>query len=374
MALILQSIRVSSRLQGATLGKPSNVTTMQTPPIDPPLSAKVAFLSRPQAYGAAVTRVDVIETHMSLLFLTEQHVYKLKKPISNQLMDFSTTAARHRNAIEEVRLNQRLAATVYLAVIPLSFTERNGFVLRGESHVVDWLVLMRRLPARQMLDQRLQANFIDRDEIEGIAALLACFYANAAAVAISEQEYLARFEQVIAINRAELSAPMYQLDTTRIGSLCQLHADFLQQHPLRLTQRAAAQRIIEAHGDLRPEHICVDKPPVAIDCLEFNRALRLLDPVDELAYLSMECELLAPTMAVGIEQSLFAVYRQHCHDAAEPALICFYKSVRATTRARLMVLHLRDHPETQWPKWLGKAHAYLQLAEKYASLFEQFHD
>lgn len=351
---------------------------MQNPRIDPPLSAKVSYLSQPQTYGDTPTRVDVIETHMSWLFLTDEYVYKLKKPIGNHLMDFSTTAARHRNAIEELRLNRRLAADIYLDVIPLSFSEAGEFHLGEADNIaewtVDWLVLMRRLPAADMLDQRLLAHAVTAAEITAVATLLADFYASAPAVPISEHEYLAHFKQVMEINRAELCTPLYQLETADIEALCLSQSDFIHQRQTLLNERATERHIIEAHGDLRPEHICVATPPVAIDCLEFNRALRLLDPVDELSYLALECEFIAPDMAVAIENTLTDIYRQRCHDRAPPQLIHFYKSLRATTRARLMALHLRDHPQTQWPKWIGKAKAYLTLAKKYAALFEQFDD
>jgi len=82
--------------------------------------AKVAFLRQPQAYPEKPARIETIETHMSWVFLTPQHAYKLKKPVRYDYLDFSTVAARKKNCEEELRLNQRLAPDVYLDVVPLA--------------------------------------------------------------------------------------------------------------------------------------------------------------------------------------------------------------------------------------------------------------
>jgi aminoglycoside phosphotransferase family enzyme len=69
---------------------------------------------------------------------------------------------------------------------------------------------------------------------------------------------------------------------------------FLEQSPTLLDSRVCDGRIIEAHGDLRPEHICLEDEPVIIDCLEFNQALRVLDTVSELAFLALVWHLKEP--------------------------------------------------------------------------------
>ena len=59
-----------------------------------------------------------------------------------------------------------------------------------------------------------------------------------------------------------------------------------------LAKRVRDRRIIDGHGDLRPEHIWLGDPVKIIDCLEFNPRLRAVDPFDEIAFLSLECERL----------------------------------------------------------------------------------
>src|SRR5512135_1803160 len=85
----------------------------------PALTDKLAFLSQPAHYPEPTRTVETVETHMSWVFLTDDCAYKLKKPVSYDFLDFSTLEARRRDCEDELRLNRRLAATVYLAVVPL---------------------------------------------------------------------------------------------------------------------------------------------------------------------------------------------------------------------------------------------------------------
>ena len=106
-------------------------------------------------HAGAVQAVETIETHMSWVFLAGEHVLKMKKPVRYPFLDFSTLAAREFDCREELRLNARLAPGVYLGLMALQ--ERGGGLalvpeaqLPTAGRTVDWLVLMRRLPARRM--------------------------------------------------------------------------------------------------------------------------------------------------------------------------------------------------------------------------------
>src|SRR3990170_2390421 len=114
------------------------------------LPAKIAFLGRAEAYPDETASVERIETHMSWVFLTDRRAYKLKKPVRTSYLDHQTVEARRHACAEELRLNRRLAADVYLDLVPLTIT---GDVptLGGTGEIVDWLVVMRRLPAERML-------------------------------------------------------------------------------------------------------------------------------------------------------------------------------------------------------------------------------
>jgi aminoglycoside phosphotransferase family enzyme len=120
--------------------------------------------------------------------------------------------------------------------------------------------------------------------------------------------------------------------------------------------------VVEGHGDLRPQHICVEDPPVIFDCLEFNRRLRIIDAADELAFLALECERLG---APWVRRLLFEIYTRATGDYPPHRLLRFYTSYRAAMWARLAIWRTHDLPPDQWRKWLDRAATYLRLAETY---------
>ena len=113
----------------------------------PDIKQKVSFLSQPENYPVLTDRVEVKETHMSWVFLTNAHAWKLKKPVRTDYLDFSMPALRRQNCKAEVELNRRLARDVYLGVVALTLNAEGKLSLIGNNHPIDWLVWMRRLPA-----------------------------------------------------------------------------------------------------------------------------------------------------------------------------------------------------------------------------------
>jgi aminoglycoside phosphotransferase family enzyme len=327
------------------------------------LEAKVGFLGRPDAYPEATSRVEAVETHMSWVFLTDAHAYKLKKPVRYAYLDFSTPEARRLDCEREVRLNRRLAFDVYLGVMPLLCDAAGRLHLGGEGETVDWLVQMRRLPADRMLDHLLRCGTVTRAEIAQLARLLARFYAAATAEAIAPATYRQTLAARIEDNLRELTSPEFALDPVMAEHLARFQLGFLHAHAAWFDRRLLEGRIVEGHGDLRPEHVCLLAEPVVIDCLEFNREFRILDPADELGYLALECERLH---APQVGRWLLDGYGEASGDIPPDALIHFYQSCRALLRAKLALWHLRDDGRHPPGTWRATAEAYLELAQRHA--------
>jgi aminoglycoside phosphotransferase family enzyme/predicted kinase len=329
---------------------------------DPGLGAKVAFLSRPESYAEPTKRVEVLETHMSWVFLTDTAAWKLKKPVRSRYLDFSTAAARRADCEEELRLNRRLSDGVYVGSVPLALDAERGLRLGEGGNVVDWLVRMRRLPGERMLDRLLRERALRREDFARMIERLARFYRDAAPVALLAAQYRARFVAEIAENRRELGAPVYGLPLESVEATCAQQLALLERQPGLFDERVFTGRIVEAHGDLRPEHICLEEKPQIIDCLEFSRDLRLLDPADELGFLALECERLgAPQLATTI----FGIYTAVTGDAPPAVLVHFYQSYRACVRAKIAIRHLADAAPREPAKWPAQARAYLALAREH---------
>ena len=327
------------------------------------IDGKVTFLGSPTAYPAQPSRVELIETHFSWVFLTDRHVYKLKKPLHGEGFDFSSPGTRLRNAEEEVRLNRRLAHDVYIGIVPLTLARGCDLAIAGAGVVVDWLVQMVRLSAERMLDHRLARGDWRRTEINALANRLADFFATARRVNMTPTAYLDRFRAECRDSRLALQSgggPPLRHAAQRVARRVEA---FIDRRKDLLLQRLTDGRVVEGHGDLRPEHICLGPTPQVIDCLEFRADLRCLDPVDELAFLTMECEKLG---ARDVGQILFRRYCLRAHDTPPPVLITFYKGIGALIRARIAILHLSESPLREPAKWPRRAAEYLAIATRAA--------
>jgi uncharacterized protein len=321
------------------------------------LAATVSALRMPATYPDATRSVETIETHMAFVFLTEHLAYKLKKPIRTALLDYTTVDLRHLACNTEIDLNRRLAPDVYLAAVPVVVADGKVLV-GGPGAVIDWLVKMRRLQRQRMLDTRIQQNTIEDNDIDRVSAVLARFYAAAKRPFLDGAAYRARISSDIASKHASLAQPRYGLRHDDLRTAVRGLRKWLEQFGELLEERAS--QVVDAHGDLRPEHICLEEPtPVVIDCLEFDEALRLLDPVSELSFLGLECRRLG---APWIGDRLLAGYIERSKDPAPAGLARFYQSYHALVRAAVAVWHLDDDALGHSEHWQARGNWYLQVA------------
>jgi uncharacterized protein len=326
---------------------------------------KVAFLSEPRAYPVErPARVTRIETHMSWVFLTERFVYKLKKPVRYPFLDFSTLSARRRDCEAEVRLNRRLAPRIYLGTLALTADAGDRLCLGGRGRVVEWLVVMHRLAAEWMLDNVMATGTVRDEDLLPAAALLAAFYRDAPPVPLPRTGYVARLDADLEETFVALAAPGMPLPAESVERVVGRLRRLLGRHPRLLERRVEAGRIVEGHGDLRPEHVWLGRPPAIIDCLEFNRSFRIVDPVEELASLTVECQRLRAPERVA--ELFVEVYRERARDAAPDVLWSLHASRRALLRAKLAGWHLREPGPRGAAHWEATAQAYLRLAEAHA--------
>ncbi|MDH4167872.1 MAG: hypothetical protein OEY13_08055 [Gammaproteobacteria bacterium] len=320
-------------------------------PVDSPtLDAKVAFLR-----GCCGRDDEAIETHFAWVFLIGDRAWKLRKPVRRDTMDYGSLEARRIDSVDEIRLNRRLAPDVYLGTAPLTLAASGRMAIDGQGEIVDWLVCMRRLDRTRLLDARLAQGSVNPESLRPVVRLLADFY-RAAAPAISDgPAFVARVGRQVEANQRVLAPAGVAGSETLLA----LQREFIAKHSSLLAQRAGGGCVVEAHGDLRPEHVYVDDSPAIIDCLEFDRDLRVLDRAEELSFLHLECA------RIGHEATGHALLRgclAQLADHATDALLHFYRSHRATTRAKLYVWRASE-PDGGTPRhWLELADVYVRLA------------
>jgi len=294
---------------------------------------------------------------MSWVFLAGRRAYKLKKPVRFGYLDFSTLAKREAACRAELALNTPLADGVYIDVTPLVLGP-DGLGLGGRGRVVDWLVVMRRLDREDMLDKRIGRRAPTRAELDRLALALARFHRHARPGPAAPARYLRLLRQALIADRATLLRPALELPSGSIRRVDSVLRRALRRRPAQFAARAG--RLIDGHGDLRPEHICFDGPVVRIiDRIEFNAALRLIDPLEELAYLDLECERLG-SAAAG--RRIRAGVARRSRERADEAVWLFYRCHRAMLRARLSIAHLLERRPRTPAKWAPQARAYLRIA------------
>lgn len=323
---------------------------------DPSLADKVAFLRHRAWPGEAV---EPVETHMSWVFLVGDRAHKLKKPVRKPFVDLRTIEARHADCEAEVELNEPLAPGVYLGVERLCVDETGDLHIGDRGRVVDWLVVMRRLDRRRLLDRRIAAGTATPADLDPVLDLLVAFYRTTAARPAEPDTHRRLLAHQVESDVAPMSRPAYGLDDAhrRIGAA--LLDRIAGCEPL--ASRAA--RLVDGHGDLRPEHVLPGPDPLVIDRLSFDARLRRIDPAMDLALLAVECDRLgAPHLARHVLDG----YRTRADDPVGDEILRLYQAIRALTRASLTITHIDDrHDDADRRRWETRSEDYLRIAAKW---------
>lgn len=270
----------------------------------------------------------VVETHVSVLIFLGDRVYKLRKPVRFDFVDFRRRAARLADCRREVTLNRRLAPDVYLGVADVSI----------EGRIADHMVVMRRLPE----DRRL-AVLAERPQelaqwVRPVARTLVEFHARAArspdiSAAATGNALRASWEA----NFAEVDPFVGSvLDAAQEASLRQLVGRWIDGRESLLEQRIADGHVCDGHGDLQADDIfCLDDGVRVLDCLEFSDRLRHCDVVADMAFLAMDLERLGQPEAA---RRLLAEYQELAGDRWPVPLVHHYCAARAYVRAKVACL------------------------------------
>jgi aminoglycoside phosphotransferase family enzyme/predicted kinase len=322
----------------------------------------IAAMGRPDFYPHRPEKVDLIKTHISLVFLAGDLVYKVKKPLSFGFLDFTTLAARKHYCTEEVRLNRRLAADFYLAVAPIHEDAQGRLTLAPEGRIVEYAVLMRKLPQERMLKTLLAQGLAQEELFEALGMKIAAFHARAAT---SPQISRMGMPETIARSHQENFAEMAPyVDVTIPDEQYTFIRDydrwFLSRRAELLTRRMAGGRIRECHGDLHLEHICMTPDIAVFDCIEFNERFRCVDTAAEVAFLSMDMDL---NGYHGQGERFIRSYLRHSGDEEIVSLLDFYRCYYAFVRGKVASLRLAQQEEA-----VAKRLDILEESEKYFAL------
>ena len=338
----------------------------------------VEALLTPDAYpGEAVAAVELVETHISYIFFTGEHVYKIKKPVDYGFLDFTTLEKRRDDCCKEVALNRRISPEVYLGVVEIR-EQAGQYVVEGPGRTAEYAVKMRRLPRDRSMDILLRQGLVSAADVERIALRTARFHQRAATGPyITAQGNLQAVRRNVEENFAQtrkfvgtaLSADAYDELVAYSRAFMDTKKDVFQA-------REKAGRIRDCHGDLHTAQIFLETPAEGgdwdgisiIDCIEFNERFRYSDVAEDIAFLAMDLDHHGrPDLALAF----VAAYVRESKDASIVELLTFFKLYRAYVRGKVTSFRLDDPhlPEESRDDVLQTACAYFRLAHAYIPVF-----
>ncbi|MEX0801535.1 MAG: AAA family ATPase [Dehalococcoidia bacterium] len=334
-----------------------------------PASALPPFIQallRPEAYPHAVSRVELVQTHISYVLLAGDFVYKVKKPVDFGFLDFSTLRKRLYYCRQEVVLNARLCEDTYLGVSRIR--ERDGRItIDGPGRVIDYAVRMRRLPAERMMDRLLEEGKVTPKMVRTLAEKLASFHAGAEtsrriaeygdwAIRYNWRENVEQWQPFIGRTISE-----------KQDSILQAYGEaFLARKAGLLRRRVEKKRIKRVHADLRSDAVCFTNGICVFDCVEFSNRINLLDVTRDVGFLAMDLDYRGRS---DLARAFVRRYVQTSGDDELPQLLDFYAAYSACVRGKVEAF-LLDQPEVPRSVQRRAASAsrrYFELACRYGA-------
>jgi aminoglycoside phosphotransferase family enzyme/predicted kinase len=339
---------------------------------DSQLSEIIELMQTPDFYPHPVESIELRETHISFVFLTGDFVYKIKKPVEMDFLDFTTLEKRRYYCEQEIALNRRLTREVYLDVVAITFKNKR-YHLQGAGRPVEFAVKMRQLLDGSSMTGLLSNNKLDSTDIGLLASILGHFYRRVptnldinthGCWQTVRRNCEENFNQTEEFAGSLIDRRAYQIIKSATRS-------FLQRRKALFDERVSENKIREGHGDLRADHVYFTEDGIQIiDCIEFNRRFRCSDIASELAFLAMDLDYEGYPHAAVL---LLEAYLRHSGEGDVMALMNFYKCYRAFVRAKVSCLRIMqgELAEEVAAALSHQAMKHVELAYRYVLLFSR---
>ncbi len=332
----------------------------------------VEAMRDPAFYPHAPDTVELIQTHISMIFIAGEFVYKVKKAVDFGFLDFTTLEKRLFFCTEELRLNRRLAPRIYLDVLPICQDDRGRIRLGEGGRIIEYALKMRKIPADRMLKRLLAEGRVEPAVMKAVAERVARFHGEAATG--GEIDSIGGPDTV----RKNIEENFRQTEPYVGRTIPEDRYRFLKSYALRflrngsslLEKRVADGRIRDCHGDLHLEHICLAEEIIIFDCIEFNKRFRYEDVAAEVSFLAMDLDY---NGHADFGEVFVDSYIAATGDRGVLSLLNFYKCYYAYVRGKVNGFRLDDPaiPEEEKPGAATAASRYFELAYRYACRLER---
>jgi hypothetical protein len=322
-------------------------------------------LLKPEAYDVEVGRIELKQTHISFVFLTEKFVYKVKKAVNFGFLDFSTLEKRRVFCEKELELNKRLCEDMYIEVVPVN--KSDTIRINGDGETVEYALKMKRIAEEKIMTRLLEQGKVDNKLVDRMAKIIAEFHENAktgeevgelGSLDVVKTNWKENFEQTLEFVDKTLPKKSYDLIQQKVNS-------FMQTNKALFNKRVTENRVKECHGDIHSGNIFIADRIYIFDAIEFNERFRHCDVASEVAFLAMDLEY---KQRQDLSKVFVEKYVQYSGDRELFLLLGFYKCYRAYVRGKVISFKLNDPGVDTKEKAVAikDAKAYFALAQDYA--------
>ncbi len=328
----------------------------------------VKALLQPDAYLEETGNIELVQTHISFVFLTKNYVYKVKKAVNFGFLDFSTLDKRRFFCEKELELNRRLCPEIYLEVV--SINKLGSIKVKGSGETVEYALKMKRLPQERIMTVLLKEDKVDKKTIDAIAQIVAQFHSQAqtnseisefGSLKIVKTNWDENFAQTTKYINQTIPKADFDYMQSKIN-------DFMDKNKALFEQRISDKRVRDCHGDLHSGNIFVTDKICIFDAIEFNDRFRYSDVASDVAFLAMDLDFQQKS---DLADYFITQYLAYSKDAQLKQMLPFYKCYRAYVRGKVVSFRLDDKniPDKEKEAAIQEAQAYFKLAYEYAKSF-----
>ncbi len=305
------------------------------------MASMIDDLLNPSSLPDKTEKVSLVQTHISVVFVADEFVYKVKKEVNFGFLDFSTLEKRNYYCHQEIKLNQRLSEGIYIGVLPIIFDNKSYKMGKGRGEIAEYAVKMKRIPDEILMKSIFSKGELRVEHLKGIAQLLARFHQNA-----HHSSEIEKFGEpyTFKINTDENFEQTKKYINTTIeredfDTIALWTDNFYTENRALFQDRITSGKIRDCHGDLHMEHVCLKDPICIIDCIEFNERFRYTDTIADIAFLLMDLEYWGEK---HFSKKLWNFYTEITGDTGMDPLLTFYKVYRAYVRGKVNSFQLDD--------------------------------
>lgn len=293
----------------------------------------IELLRRPEAYSHEVdAAVEIHETHISLIFLAGEFAYKVKKPVANEFLDYSTLAKRRHACEEELRLGARYADDLYLQVVPIVRRGEHAMV-GGEGEPIEYAVKMKRFPADALLSTQLYHGRVTTHDLRQLAIAVAAFHCKAPVSDRHDADALAEVLHQAMLNFKHLHDQSLQHEADTVSRLEHWTESTFREHHSQFKHRLSDGFVRECHGDLHCDNVVMwNDHWVPFDGIEFNASLSWIDILDDASFLMVD---LIARDRKDLARIFINAYLEQTGDYDDLTLLRWYAVYRLMVRAKV---------------------------------------